>query len=387
MNQDLGKDVRRPLVAAYKEERFTLTFSQIKQRAGASRRKRVWKLAAGMAMFTAAMVLAGSMLLKPGPAPQPVDPMPTESGVTALRRDCESYWDTNKPAGVGLPELRTKELGPLQVLVYADASVNFVCGEQVREIDANSRILMWAPTTGLRHVAGQFVLGRVPSGAVKIDIVTPAGTLPAEIHGNLFVARASINGADGQWADHTIRADFPDRVLRVRLAKPIDLGSNSTARTAVCQELWSGLGFPAELAGQLSQRFGFELSDGRMLSLNGGPELMAMCLTVPGSGQQPHTAMVAGSMAVAGRVSEPFEQLYDATGGEFGYVFGRAPLGAQSGVVTLASGLEVELEFSGDFYAAQWNRSTPTQIPVKVQIDTATHRHVFENGDRSMVAK
>ncbi|MFC7756965.1 hypothetical protein ACFQY4_01825 [Catellatospora bangladeshensis] len=241
-------DLRARLTDEYGEERFTMTVSEIEQRAGRDPRRR---LGAWAAVGAAAVVAAG-FLVWPSPPAGEVAPLATASatpGATpsatsapwhaGFAEDCRRKWldsDRSKLAPedrAELPPLRMEALEPeLGIRVYGNDRVIADCerspgglGISMTYAQPTQRLL---PDVGARiprygsisHLDGSlsevasadYFVGRVPAGATRVDAVSPDGrVIEARLDGGLFLLWAPEGGLnDAIVRAHTATATILD---------------------------------------------------------------------------------------------------------------------------------------------------------------------------------
>lgn len=73
---------------------------------------------------------------------------------------------------------------------------------------------------------------------------------------------------------------------------------------------------------------------------------------------------------VKGEVWQPFQRTM-AAGDGFGWVFGRAPVGALRVEAILPDGRRVPAKLADGFFAAWWPSADPAGLPVEIRAETA----------------
>ncbi|GAA1647934.1 hypothetical protein [Catellatospora bangladeshensis] len=370
-------DLRARLTDEYGEERFTMTVSEIEQRAGRDPRRR---LGAWAAVGAAAVVAAG-FLVWPSPPAGEVAPLATASatpGATpsatsapwhaGFAEDCRRKWldsDRSKLAPedrAELPPLRMEALEPeLGIRVYGNDRVIADCerspgglGISMTYAQPTQRLL---PDVGARiprygsisHLDGSlsevasadYFVGRVPAGATRVDAVSPDGrVIEARLDGGLFLLWAPEGGLnDAIVRAHTATATILDSGVDYLPEEQLTESAEQICRAAADR------GRVAGGPSQPPRRFSFR--DATQPLLVHAVDGAVMVCDRSGN----HVSLLTVSAADGAGTWQPMQWVADAGYGD-GWIVGRAPAGAESGTVTLANGRKVALRFSGGWFAA-----------------------------------
>jgi hypothetical protein len=380
--------LKEDLEAAFVSERFTLTVPDIETRAGLRRRRTVLRLS-GVSLAVVLVVTAG-FLLRPKASPPPVvQPTPSVSasaGVDfeALAVKCTQHW-AGSTQGRPLPPLLTRRAsGGVGVLFYADLVSAFFCSTGSMSISNPAGEPNPHGDTGFEYLlvsgSGTAVFGWGPLGSVGIDAIDDAGRIQySERFGRIFFFW-DYTGEFGTRSDRQNAISFllfshqadGDIVQRFNDDEPeLPDSFDRNALTQVCQSAFSRLPSRGQISAAPPNQFAFDQGSGRSMLFFGGEDALIRCVV---RNEVRNHAEIDAWVRRQSVAAKPFEQLSGA-----GFVFGRAPDGAISGEVKVAGGQTVALSIRDGYYAAQWEGNA-TAVPVRVQVNTASERWVYENG-------
>ncbi|MEU8077186.1 hypothetical protein AB0B31_17250 [Catellatospora citrea] len=381
-------DLRTRLAEEYLPERITVTVADIRRRAERGRRRRTAWVAACVAVATIG-VLAWPQGSVPSGEPLTTPQPGTDAWSTSYDEQCRAGWAAHPQSkGALLPalrfDLRDKGRG---LRIYTDGELVVDCARRDLGTPAKVEILsargLAAYSTavdgtladggdGLPWFVGHdsliangydragYVVGRAPSGTVRVDAVEPDGTVrQAQLSGGLFLLWAP----DGGLTEATVRAYTADRVI---METPMyGLGDRTNGGLAeICADLAETALRQAGLAALPPRRFTWSTGEQSVLLYAAGRDVLSCRQLSP-------YAVLAVAVAPAG--TGPWQPMRGAVAGSAGrgWLIGRAPDGAVSGVAVLPDGTAVPLELSGGWFGAWWP-IVPGDFarPVRVEITT-----------------
>ncbi|MDI1466256.1 hypothetical protein QEZ54_35290 [Catellatospora sp. KI3] len=400
-------DLRTRLTEEYGEERFTMTVTEIEQRAGTGARRRVtgWA-AAGMAALAAVAFLVwptgGTGIVQPLTSPS-VEP--TGGGEPAWHasfvRDCEQKW-LEQDRGSLPPELRDA-LPPLRfdvsrgesgMRVFAPADTGYVveCERNARQTTVSlatagppfARLLgdtgaelPYYGRSGFPDENGvqqdpDFYIGRVPAGVREIEAhVAGGGIVQGLIDDRMFL----IWAPEGGLRDATLRAFGDDRMYIAGGSEQVDGAYQEQTLAAACGRgaaRFGRLGFPDLPTLRIGLRAGDEAG-----LLYGDEHLMVACMrTADGS----VTVTEVAALQDPSSTWHPMQFNY-ADRGERGWLLGLAPEGAVQARAVLDSGKKVELGLSQGWFGGWWSSpATVADRPALIEVFTRTEVWQWKGG-------
>ncbi|GIG01671.1 hypothetical protein [Catellatospora citrea] len=383
-------DLRTRLTEEYRPERLTVTVADIRRRAERGRRRRTAWAAAGVAAATIG-VLAWPQGSVPSGVPLTTPQPSADAWSTSYDEQCRAGWAAHPQSkGAPLPalrfDLRDKGRG---LRIYTDGELVVDCARRDLGTPAKVEILserglavfstavdgtLADAGDGLPRFAGHesliangydragHLVGRAPSGTVRVDAVEPDGTVrQAQLSGGLFLLWAP----DGGLTEATVRAYTADRVI---METPMHgIGDRTKGGLAeICADLAETALRQAGLAALPPRRFTWSAGEQSVLLYAGGSDVLS-CRQL-----SPYTVL---AVAVAPAGTGPWQPMRSASGGLSGrgWLIGRAPDGAVSGVAVLPDGTAVPLELSGGWFGAWWPIAPGDFArPVRVEVTTAT---------------
>lgn len=402
-------DLRTRLTDEYGEERFTMTVSEIEQRAGRGSRRRLGAWAAVAA--TAAVAAVGYLVWQPptGRAEPLTTPTaaPGESAApsaspasTAWRAgfaaECERKWraqdhSTMRPADrAQLPPLLIEQFhGELGIRVYASEWVVATCERTERETTvgtahAGDNSLRWLPEegTGISYfgrpgftaaspesdpqpgpgeLPGAYLIGRPPAGAVKVEAVLPDGkVLPAKLGGHLFLLWAPEESLN----DAVVRADVNVSQVMAAGATQLPGHYDDDAMDAACRENLSTRFAAAGPIAMPPRRF--VRRDGEnVLFMYGSPDTAVVCAR----GADTISLTVLREVPTAPGGWLPAKHFH-RTAGTQGWLLGLAPEGTTSGTLILRDGRRLPVNMDDGWYAASWTADPhdPNERPRRIEL-------------------
>ncbi|GHJ46393.1 hypothetical protein Cs7R123_37350 [Catellatospora sp. TT07R-123] len=402
-------DLRTRLTEEYGEERFTMTVTEIEQRAGTGARRRM----AGWAVAGVAVLVAIAFLVWPTGGAGIVEPLaspsasPTARGSSAWRagfaQACDQKWleeDRSRldPSLRGaLPTLRFDvadgELG-LRVYATGDTSLMVEC-----ERNSHDTGVSWstpvAPFRSLLNDVGtqlprfgtgsppdengvrqgaDYYIGRVPVGTREILAYGENGEqFQALIDGSLYLLWAP----DGGLRHAAVRAFTADRMITEGEGGHVDGAYREQALTEACRRTAAADFAQVGFGGLPPVRFKWHTGD-HAAFLYGDENLMVVCRRLPDG---PVTVTAVAALRDPSSVWQAM-QFIDSDHSRHGWLLGLAPEGAVSGRAELRSGKKVTLSLSGGWFGAWWDSAEGVvdERPVRIEITTATQVWTVEDG-------
>ncbi|MEV4416640.1 hypothetical protein [Catellatospora sp. NPDC049609] len=381
-------DLRTRLSEEYGEERFTMTVSEIEHRAGRGSRRRRGAWAAVAA--ATAVVAVGWLVWPQAPAGKPEPPatpsaVPTASAASTAWRagfaaECDRKWLAHdrtglRPADQGqLPPLLIEQFhGELGIRVYGNEWLTAECERTARDTTVGfsrsaDNTLKWLPDAGTgipyfaarrgratspdsdpqprpEEIAGDYIIGRAPAGAVKIEALTPDGRVfPGGIGGHLFLVWAP----EGGLRDAVVRADV--NVSQVLVADSAELPGayDERAMDAACrQDLATGYAAAGRI--DMPPRRFVRRDGQRVVFLYGSPDTVVACSRLDDT----ISLTVVRRVPAAPQGWQPAKHFHHTSDTQ-GWLFGVAPDGATGGTLTLRNGRKVPVRISDGWYGTSW---------------------------------
>ncbi|WP_155375741.1 hypothetical protein [Catellatospora vulcania] len=391
-------DLRRQLTDEYEQERFTMTVGDVEHRAGRSRRRVTAWVIAG----TAALLVVGALVRPPTPDGG-VDPLATPSATVSgtpawqagFAAECDRKWLELDRSGLRpedrdlLPPLRIERFdGELGIRVYGNDWLTAECERTTREVTigtgravGNTRGFLPDVGTGITYIghyrgrtvsseagpqpspdelAGDYLVGRVPSGATAVTAVASDGQrFRGQFGGGFFLVWAPRGGLDGALVEATVGS----AEILVAQGSRLPGGYDAQALDAACGE---NLASAFAAAGRITmppRRFALRSGE-RALHLYGSPNTMVACSRVDGM-----VSLVVTRLTRYARVSAwPELKYFVSASSAAGWVTGVAPEGATGGTVTLNSGRKIPLQISQGWFACRWTAEYDDERPVRIQV-------------------
>ncbi len=394
----MTQELKDRLKAAYGEDRFTMTVSEISARAGTRRRRLLLQLATAAAVV---LVVAAGALLQPRHHASPLTPLPTPSPSVApldwaaFTVDCLRGW--HEGAATAPPLLAQRQKGDRGLLLYGDSLSTLTCvgkpGSSTKTLSNPDRKPL--ARTGFFEGFGatgddgthEILSGPAPAGATGIAYVDPAGkAYPGEIAGGVFFVWEPQGMASYDVTGSVVRVSFADSTT-LHYSPGIASGLSQTPGAAEvrawCVDAMSQLPVPTPKSSAPAEVYSRDLPGGGRAHLFADGETLVAC-RINRLGPTRWNADVDLSYRHAGPRAEPLEPLVRSHGTS-GHAFGRAPEGAVTGQLRLSSGKTVPLSIKDGYYFAVWT-SDDYDGAVSVRVDTATERWTHENGMTSRAA-